>query len=218
MICPERSGEQIDAQEYRKAALLLSLPPGLLLARYLEHVSRTVRGVSGQGPLWNTPADCILYGLHSDYFPFYAFVLNYWEGALPIWIGYHGFLSYLAYGTAHRNHLPMIRYSPGSPIRPMDQLLASMSRSPDRRFGIGADPGGPYGKVRPSLARLAVRSGRPLVPVRCRATRRLHLGTQWPLPGTEIAISVGEPLVAERLEALAPGPCLALLQTSIDRL
>jgi lysophospholipid acyltransferase (LPLAT)-like uncharacterized protein len=85
------------------------------------------------------------------------------------------------------------RSSLGQRARDVQELIRS-----NQPIGIAVDTRGPYGRVQPSLPRLAARCGVPLVPVVARLSRAFPIWRRpWmgvPLPGTLLSFAVGDPV------------------------
>jgi len=106
--------------------------------------------------------------------------------------------------TLTREGYRIVRGSTGKEGGPAFRALLEMLAA-GVSVGIAVDgPKGPYGRVHEGVARLAARSGAPIVPMVARPGRHLQLKT-WdrtvvPAPFSRVAMSVGEPI------AVDPGP------------
>jgi len=88
-------------------------------------------------------------------------------------------------------------YRRKSPVRPHQQI-AEMIKERRCNVGLFADAGGPYGKVKPGLAKIAQATGAWLVPVVVRGRPTLRFRWPWryafPLPFCRLVAHHGEPI------------------------
>lgn len=124
--------------------------------------------------------------------------------------GFSGCVSAVLVGALGRRVRWLHRGALGQRARDVQRIIASRNS-----LGIAVDTGGPYGQVRPSLARLASGCQALLIPVVARASPVLRFWRQpmlgLPLPGARLAVVVGDPL--EGGDPAAPD----LLQDALDR-
>jgi hypothetical protein len=90
--------------------------------------------------------------------------------------------------------LRIFRLSSAGRIRPYEQL-ATFLKSVDAPVGLLSDGGTRDRRVRASLPRLALDSGRPLVPIVTNVSHSARLaGQTYPLPLSTIVVKTGEPI------------------------
>jgi hypothetical protein len=211
------STEGTGLNEYSLAFLIVSLPFGVLLYLYLRAIQRSLKGNLPVIPE-SLPENCILYGFHEDYYSVMAVGNLHRFGSKNLfWLGYHGFFSYIPFLWFRRNHTRVFRYKFRGGQRPFDQIVTFLEKNPSIRFALGTDSGRPYGRVRESLIKLAIRTNRPVVGLRVRPSRRIRfLGHDLPLSGSSFHLRVTEAVSPESLRALTLSDAREIVQRKID--
>lgn len=198
-------GEGIPLHQYNLFSLLSAIPVALLLETFfwLQRMVTHDKGITTNNDL---PPNAIIVTFHGDSYldPLSVKAWNYLSNSRYHWLGFHGFLSYIGSMRAMFYRIKAFRYKTKSKIRPMDQVREFLNNYQSGQLMLRTDAGGPYGKVRPSLIKLAIESKRPLVCMRTSASRFItinhhKLGT----PGSVIETKISCPIEYEKLEKLA---------------
>lgn len=112
-------------------------------------------------------------------------------------IGHDGLLSRMLQLTGAWFGYDLWIYRRKSPIRPTEQII-DMLRARRCNIGLFPDSGGPYGRVKPGLAKIARATDAVLVPRLVRGRRILMLKWPWrfgfPLPFCSLVVHHGAPL------------------------
>lgn len=200
-----RSPEGIAWSEYNLPQLALMAPFGVPVGLYLEMVWKLSKQDAHIIGAEDLPENAILYDFHIDVATnFITMHLLAELGKKAIFSGYHGFMSYSSFGPGSMGAYHVWRYDRRLKIKPFDQMVAMLKAKPDRILGIFTDAGGPYFKVRDSLPRLAIATGRPLVPFRSLYDPSvLILNQMLPAPRVKGKSLFGKPILAGTLNGIA---------------
>lgn len=207
------SPEGIRWAEYRKLELLLSLPFALVIWCYLEFLWILSNRISRLVEIDSVPPSAILYGFHYDSLQNYiSTTLISKSGRAIRWIGFHGFLSYLGFFVGCLRTSRYVRFHPRGTKPALDELVEILQKHPNTLFGIFTDAGGPYRRVRESLVKLSIATGRPLVPLHSSFSPKVKIhGHSVPFPFGKCVVNFGVPTFPNELKQLD-------LQTARDTL
>lgn len=207
----------VKLSDYRAPGLLLAIPLGVLLRAYILLCRFTSRiRVEGENP----PPRSILFFIHRDYYLSITVTPPFLEavGKL-VWLGYHGFYSYVPWRWFIGPDVLVCRYPLKSAQKPFSYILEFMKRHPDRTYVQYTDSGGPYGRVRESLVRLAQEMDRPVVACRVFTTSYVPiLQHHFPLPFGRIQLSFASPVPASTLKSLPVAEGREIIQNTLDAL
>jgi hypothetical protein len=204
--------------DFRWPELVLALPFGLSLCLYMKLVAVGLRTRIEE--LRDLPDNAILYFFHRQSM---AVASNKSLYRVPanrvVWLSAHGFRSYVFSFWPTLTRTSLFFYDRRSRVKPFDQLAAFLTRNPHTRIGFATDAGGPYGEVRRSLLQLSLRTGRPVVALKHRASPCFTLAEhEFLLPGSRLEAVLSRPIPASELAALEETRALQLLQTTLDDL
>ncbi len=202
---PNREG--IPWNEYRYSHLLPALPIGFLIHWATGLLSFFVAESAIKGPS-QVPRGAIVVMFHPEWL--YFAVARKTAGrvreasAHPFsWLGLHHFLSYFGSITAYFWNYQCARYDREKNIKPYQVTKNYLIKNPDFIFFIRTDSGGPYGRVRESLIKLSLETGRPLVCERQWSNKSFpFLKHHIPLPFTRIQTAFSEPISSDELKNL----------------
>ena len=156
---------------------------GYLLLRPLVRIRHSARG-----PL---PPRSLVYGFHEILLPG-ILASQYTKGI--VWVNNDTIGGVAGSVPALLAGLRIFRLSSAGKMRPYDQLTAFL-KSVDAPVGLLTDGGRRDRLVRASLPRLALDSGRPLVPMVTTVSHCARLaGQMYPLPLSTIIVKTGEPI------------------------
>ncbi len=200
------SPEGIPWKNYKLGQWALMAPFGMSVGMYLQLVWKLSKGQSQIVGLEHLPENAILYDFHVDVATnFITMHLLREAGKKVIFSCHHGFLSYSTFGPGSMGAYDVWRYDRKLKEKPFDQIVAMLAARPNRVFGIFTDAGGPYFKVRESLPRLALATGRPLVPFRSlyKPIAFNLSGQKIPAPRVNGKSFIGSPILPETLSQIA---------------
>jgi hypothetical protein len=87
------------------------------------------------------------------------------------------------------------------------------------RFALGSDSGRPYGRVRVSLIKLAVRTNRPVYGFRVPPSKSIHiLGHDLPLLAASFGLDFSEGVRADVIQEVGISEARPIIQRQIDAL
>jgi hypothetical protein len=169
-----RTPEEVTLREYRLVQLAAATPVGIGARVGVRGLARLVSEAEPEIQQ-SIPASAILCFFHPEQI-LSAVCRRFWQQLAQhrvIGVGFHGFTSYVTSFAAWPGHpgWSAFRYTRGTPDRPFEQLRRYLAARTEGLVAIGTDAGGPFFRVRSSLIRLAIETGRPVVGVRHRATR-----------------------------------------------
>jgi len=208
----------IKASEYRWGHMLLAIPVGALLRAYINFCRVTSR-ITVEGP--PPPRGSIIFFIHRDMYTSLIITRPFLKalGTQIIWLGYHGFYSYVPWRWFIGHKVMVCRYDPRSKEKPFSFILNFMKRYPDRTYVQYTDSFGPYGRVRESLVRLAQEMGRPVVASRVLTKFYLPiLKHNFPLPFARLRLCFAPAISLPRLKSGTVAEGREIIQTSLDAL
>jgi lysophospholipid acyltransferase (LPLAT)-like uncharacterized protein len=141
----------------------------------------------------------VLYCWHAYELPVLCVVYRLPSDVRPVGIGHDGVLSRIFQRAVAWMGIPVWVYRRRSTVRPGQQIIDMIQDSPEPPIlGLVPDAGGPYGRIKPGILRIAQATGAHLVPVAVR-TDRVFLQKRpapylLPLPFSEISVHYGAPL------------------------
>lgn len=207
------SQERIGFAEYRWGQLLLALVPGFLL-----HFVSTIIGWTlkerVEGEVDKSKGAPILVLFHQE-FPISLAAQTTWRRTFRgiAWVGIHNWISYVTSVLCYLDGLIAVRYDRRTGKKPMNQVLDFLRENPRVPFAIRTDSGGPYGKVRTSVVRLALEANRPIVCIRQSTDRYFTLlGHYMPLPFGRVVTRISSPMPAQSFAGLTVEEATARVQ------
>lgn len=196
--------------------MVLAFPFGLALCLFFITFCWTLR--IEEPPGHYPPDNAILYTTHLH---LYLFLLNPLirknEPLESIWLGYHGFLAYIFVYWNRLVGTTNFLFDAKKERSPREQIREFLKGRPTTRFGLATDSGGPYGKIRPSLLKLALNSNRPLVAIKMRAKHGYRIFRhEFPWPFSVLTTQISEPINPDQLKQIPEREALTLLQAKFD--
>lgn len=209
--------EGIPLNEYRFMEVFLGFWMGLPIFLYGLLVGWTIQEDSDD--IGRVPSNALVFGWHQE-----AFIYNCtprqaraMADKMGGWLAFHGLLSYMGSLFCWWMRYPCFRYDRSRSKSAFDQTVAHLKENREGLFFIRTDAGGPYGKVRPSMARLAVLTDRPLVAFRQRPSHYVRLGGHYfPLPFARVSTCFSHALPAQQFVDLGKEEAQRRLQALID--
>ena len=213
-----KTGEGIPLSEYRWPLLLIALVSSLPLFLFLKFVQWFSRS-SAKFPD-DLPSNSLIFGFHWDFYLLHlGRTMEPKRRSRVVWLGYHGFLSYLPILVTHFHGTRIFRYRYPSAKKPFRQIVDFLMSHPETPFGILTDAGGPYGRVRESIVDLALASNRPVVALRTRYSRLIALGVhRLPLPLGSLEAKFSEIISVEKLKSMSRDAARDYLQKRIEEI